>query len=102
MWTQPKKSKQYDRMGDILMNSDFKKSLTKAMLKGRKRVYCWESRLKKKKKQLSNVREKAELTRSCFVVIFSIMKLYLQVGKMSEEIKKKTEIKKRRKPSESL
>lgn len=57
MWTQPKKSKQYDRMGDILMNSDFKKSLTKAMLKGRKQVYCWESRLKKKKKTLKCQRE---------------------------------------------
>lgn len=102
MGIQPKKSKQYDCIGDILMNSDFKKSLTKAMLKGRKQVYCWKSRLKQNKtKKPSNAREKAELIRSCFV-IFSIVKLYLQVGKMNAEIKKKTEIKKRWKPLESL
>lgn len=100
MGIQPKKSKQYDWMGDILMNSDFKKSLTKAMFKGRKRVYYWKSTLKQNKTKSSNAREKAELIRSYFV-IFSIMKLYLQVGKMNAEIKK-TEIKKRWKALESL
>lgn len=36
MGRQSKKYNQCDSMGSILMNSDFKKSLTKAMPKGRK------------------------------------------------------------------
>lgn len=51
MGKQPKKINQYDYMGNILMHSDFKKSVVKVMLKRRKHVYCWKSRWEKQTKQ---------------------------------------------------
>lgn len=73
-------------MGNIPRHSDFKKSVVKAMPKRRKHVYCWKvgGKNKQNNNKNSNDREKTELLRFCFVVIFSIMKLYVE--KMSKEI----------------